>query len=205
MLPDKGGGGTTTSCCTTSCCTLHIGCLLHTLLLHTLLHTQYLHYTLLHSLTTAQQSSIHRAVHRACLHICTTFLKTENCHFQMQIQLSRNFQNLHSNTLLVCYNDNISMKGLARMNIWSKNLQELHRVEEIFYKRLVRVKSAFSDVLVCPNCSKYSFVSELSRMPGQDAQIEFLFFAKCSCKRLNSTFKISSSMATPPCSLQKLC
>ena len=45
---------------------------------------------------------------------------TENCHFQMQIQLSRNFQNLHSNTLLVCYNDNISMKGLARMNIWSK-------------------------------------------------------------------------------------
>ena len=75
------------------------------------------------------------------------------------------------------------------MNIWSKNLQELHRVEEIFYKRLVRVKSAFSDVLVCPNCSKYSFVSELSRSTRHDAQIEFLLFPRCSVQRLKGSFK----------------
>ena len=102
------------------------------------------------------------------------------------------------------------------MNIWSKNLQELHRVEEIFYKRSCScVKIAFPEMLVCDNCLIFSerlctcvklpLLSEFLRSTGQYAQIEFLFFAKCSCKRLNSTFEISTFMAVPPCSLQKLC
>ena len=77
-----------------------------------------------HICTTLLQCN--RARYRAC-RTCTTFLKTESCHFQ--IQLSRNFQNLHSNAVLVC----------EYINIWS--FKEVIRVlvDEIFYERLVRV------------------------------------------------------------------
>ena len=101
MPPDKGGG--------TSCCTLHIGCLLHTLL-HTQLHT----YTSANLPTTLTEL----AAEQHTEHICTAFLKTENC------QLSRNFQNLHSNTVLVCKN----------INIWPFKEVICVLVEEIFYE-----------------------------------------------------------------------
>ena len=128
MPPDKGGGA--------SCCTLHIGCLLHTLLLHTQLHT----YTSAQPSYSACSRAAYRAVHRACLHICTTFLKTESC------QLSRNFQNLHSNAVLVG----------EYINIWSLREVICVLVEEIFYERLCScVKIAFLDVLVCHSDHKF--------------------------------------------------
>ena len=107
-----------------------------------LLHTQLLH-TAHRTLAPYPAAAYPAAYPVSTLHTSAQpyYSTTENCHFQMQIQLSGNFQNLHSNTLLVCYNDNISMKGLACMKIWSKKstFQEILRVEEIFYKRLVRV------------------------------------------------------------------
>ena len=102
------------------------------------------------SYTSAQPSystysrAAYRAVHRACLHICTTLLKTENCH--NKIQLSRNFQNLHSNAVLIC----------EYINIWSFKEVICVLVEEIFYERLCScVKIAFLDVLICHSDHKF--------------------------------------------------
>ena len=89
--------------------------------------------------------AFNRAVHRACLHICTTLLKTESCQNFQMIQLSRNFQNFHSNAVLIC----------EYINIWSFKEVICVLVEEIFYKKACScVKSAFSDVLVWRNCLK---------------------------------------------------
>ena len=93
--------------------------------------------THLHNLPTALTEP---AAEQHTEHFCTTLLKTESC------QLSRNFQNLHSNAVLVC----------EYINIWS--FKEVIRVlvEEIFYERLCScVKIAFLDVLVCHSDHKF--------------------------------------------------
>ena len=122
---------------------------------------QLLHYQLLHT-AHRMLAPYPAAAYPAAYPVSTLYTSaqpyysaTENCHFQMQIQLSRNFQNLHSNALPVYEYINIwSFKEVIRVPVeeifhgrscsyeylvQKSTFQEVLHVEEIFYKRLVCV------------------------------------------------------------------